>query len=155
MAKRRSRRVGRTIKDYKRERINTDGKESITIWGFVKIAGRDAKHIGYANQEGKFSRTDNHAEARWVRLHVNKLQGFLKSNRTSVEQIEFDVTSDPCPNCRSGPLPAIRSACKAVLGEKDVTPIYVFVDVKKNFSFGHYLEVPVTGPVTGTPQPDV
>ncbi len=154
MAKRRSRRVGRSIKDYQRERVNSEGKESITIWGFVKIANKDAKHIGYANQEGQFSRTDNHAEARWVKLHATTLQGFLKSNRASVEQIEFDVTADPCLTCRSGPLPAIRIACKAVLGEEDATPIYVFVDVKKNFSFDCYLEVPVTGPVTGVPLPD-
>lgn len=155
MSKRRTRRIGRSKKDYQRERVNSDGKDSITIWGFVKLKDRDAKHIGYTNQEGKFSRLDNHAEARWAKTHLNKLKEYLSANKRLVEQIEFDVTTKPCVNCSTTPLPAIRAAVTAVMGDNGETPIFVFVDTKNNFTFDSYLEVPATGAITGTPTKDV
>lgn len=146
----RSKRGGQWKKRYGRERINSGGKEGVAIWGYVIFSNGQSKSIGHANQEGNFSRKDQHAEANWVKDHLGKLEGCLRSDNRTIQQIEFDVTLKPCPDCRIGPLPKIRAA----LGSNSTIPIYVFVDTQNKFTFDHYVEITAAGFVTATPQPD-
>ena len=150
---RRSKRGGQWRKRYARQRVNDEGKEAVAIWGYVIFEDGESKALGHATQEGDFRKKSNHAEARWVTQHLSKLVSNLRSRR-GVKAVEFDVTLDPCHDCRIGPLFQIRNSVLKNSASPDQINIYVFVDVRNRMKFDYYLDLKEEGFVTAELKPD-